>query len=494
MTRTRMLGAPIAAAALLFVALLVAIGVPYLVPTLGVVVVGAGLLLGPRATLVLGLCAVSLAVLLVTVMDHGSAGPYRVVNVTLLSILAFGIAVALERRLAAMERMRAAESAVLASVPDGIVVVDPSGTIVQLNGAMGSLVPGAGLGVGLHGVLGHVLGDGEPCPGGCALDRPGPPVGPVEGEWIAPRGTLIPVEYTTGRVGDRDMVVCLRDATAMAAADEDRRILLGAAAREREQSALVAEAFGSTQRVALPQHPGVELDLWRTSPGRANVSGCDLAEAAPLPGGQLLVIVVDACGEGMVAARDAWKVLFVVRSFLAAGVPLEEVIDRATVALAGEVHPPASSLVAALVDSSTGVVRVVGAGHPPPLLVRVDGSSDWLGVGGPGIGDLPARGSDGRDAAAPDGAEPGAARPVVTTTLHPGDTLVLYSDGVVDGDRELVDAMTLLQSASTARRRVAMTGWAKGLLSTVHAGLPAQSDATVLALRRTGEDPRAQTA
>jgi serine phosphatase RsbU (regulator of sigma subunit) len=227
----------------------------------------------------------------------------------------------------------------------------------------------------------------------------------------------------------------------------------------------------------------VELDLWSTSPGRANVSGCDLAEAAPLPGGQLLVIVVDACGEGMVAARDAWKVLFVVRSFLAAGVPLEEVVHRATVALAGEVHPPASSLVAAMVDSSTGTVRVVGAGHPPPLLVRADGSSDWLGVGGPGIGDLPSPGADGQDGTLQVGVAP---RPVVTAALHPGDTLVLYSDGVVDGDRELVDAMSLLQSASTARRRVAMAGWAKGLLSSVQAGLPVQSDATVLALRRTG--------
>lgn len=482
MTLSKGSGAFIAAGVLLLVALLVAVGVPYLVPTLGVVVVGAGLLLGPRATLGLALGAVALALLLVLVLDHGAAGTYRVLNVAVLSTLAVGISVALDRRLADIQRLRAAETAVLASVPDGIVVVDASGRIVQLNEAMRALVPGAAAGVQLHPLLGHVLGDGEPCPGGCSLDRPGGAVGPVEGEWIAPQGSLVPVEYTTGQVGDRGLVVCLRDATTLAAADEDRRILLGAAAREREQAALVASAFGSPQRAELPQHPGVELDLWSTSPGRAAVSGCDLAEVATLPGGGLLVVVVDACGEGMVAARDAWKVLFVVRSFLAAGVPLEEVVDRAANALAGEVEPPASSLVAAVLDSTTGVLRVVGAGHPPPLLVRANGSSDWLGVGSPGIGELPARAWNGGGARTLGPAEPSSL--VVTTTLAAGDTLVLYSDGVVDGARDLVEAMSVLQSASTARRGVPLRGWAQGLLASVQGSAPLQSDATVLVLRR----------
>jgi serine phosphatase RsbU (regulator of sigma subunit) len=72
----------------------------------------------------------------------------------------------------------------------------------------------------------------------------------------------------------------------------------------------------------------------------------------------------------------------------------------------------------------SGRLNFVNAGHPPPLLVRADGSAVPLREGGPGLGLF-------------DSAE--FARGEVT--LMPGDTLLAYSDGVSeswpsDGDAE----------------------------------------------------------
>jgi serine phosphatase RsbU (regulator of sigma subunit) len=66
-------------------------------------------------------------------------------------------------------------------------------------------------------------------------------------------------------------------------------------------------------------------------------------------------------------------------------------------------------------DPATGGVRYVNAGHNPPLLVRSDGSVELLQEGGMVLGLVESV----------EYAE-GAAR------LHPGDTLIVYSDGVTE--------------------------------------------------------------
>ena len=70
-----------------------------------------------------------------------------------------------------------------------------------------------------------------------------------------------------------------------------------------------------------------------------------------------------------------------------------------------------------------GTLTIVNAGHPPPIILRRDGTIDEIGSTGPVLGVLP-----------------NARWQSVTHRLEEGDALVLYSDGVseavVDG-REL---------------------------------------------------------
>lgn len=69
----------------------------------------------------------------------------------------------------------------------------------------------------------------------------------------------------------------------------------------------------------------------------------------------------------------------------------------------------------AVVDLPTGKVRLVQAGHPHPLLLRADGSTEFIGEGGVPIGLLP-----------------GMPYAQFETTMYPGDRLLLYSDGFTE--------------------------------------------------------------
>lgn len=79
---------------------------------------------------------------------------------------------------------------------------------------------------------------------------------------------------------------------------------------------------------------------------------------------------------------------------------------------------PVAPLVTAFlaqIDCARGAVTYCNAGHFPPILLRADGCTEQLDIGGPLLG-------------AVEGAEFQAA----AVTLEPGDTLVAYSDGVLE--------------------------------------------------------------
>ena len=97
-------------------------------------------------------------------------------------------------------------------------------------------------------------------------------------------------------------------------------------------------------------------------------------------------------------------------------VPPEKVALHLNDRLAGDVGVVEYFTMAyASVDLRTGLVRMVQAGHPHPLLIRADGSTEFLGQGGVPIGlvaDVEYAGFE--------------------VTLNKGDRLLLYSDGITE--------------------------------------------------------------
>jgi sigma-B regulation protein RsbU (phosphoserine phosphatase) len=110
------------------------------------------------------------------------------------------------------------------------------------------------------------------------------------------------------------------------------------------------------------------------------------------------------------------------------------------------------------------------AGHPPPLLITRDGVRP-LTAGGPMLGLLDV-----------------AAFPSETLEVAPGDSLVLYSDGVSEaqsptGEEFGVDRLMTAAREHAASRPAALVEALLAAVRTFAAGAPSIDDATIAALR-----------
>ncbi len=438
-----------------------------LIPSLGVLVVGSALFLRPRAVAALAGVAI-LTSLVLAVQGDWADMRIRVVNVVLACAFAVTGSVFLERRVRRIGELSRTEAAILAGIPDAVLLLDEQGRLVKSNGGLLRLVPTAALGQPLHPVLGHVLADGSPCPGECPLDgRPGRGPGevPVDGECITVAGRQVPVAYTQGSAFDGGIVVVLRDVTARVTAEEDRRVLLEEAARSTERLALM-HALGAPAVAPLSAVPGVATDVWSADGAGPHHLGGDLVDVSELPDQRVLLLMVDASGEGLASLRDAWKVSYVCRAHIAAGAPLAEMIARTAESLTGDAARPAATVAGLVLDTATGHLQAAMGGHPPPLLVRANGTTEWLEAAGGAIGEQRA-----------------GSRGVVSTIMESGDTLVLYTDGVVDSGDDVVEGLALLRSTAVALRHQPLSGLAQRTLESVQPASRLHGQATLALVR-----------
>jgi PAS domain S-box-containing protein len=167
---------------------------------------------------------------------------------------------------------------------------------------------------------------------------------------------------------------------------------------------------------ALPKIPGYALATLYRPAGRENWVGGDFYDAYAVNGGWM-VVVGDVAGRGAPAASLTAFARHVLRT--AAQLhddPLDAVafLNRQLYERAG----PALCTLCCVLLSERGAgseATVVCAGHPLPLAVRENGSPEPVGRWGTMLGAWTA-----------------AEFPRTTTTLGPGELLVLYTDGVTD--------------------------------------------------------------
>jgi serine phosphatase RsbU (regulator of sigma subunit) len=146
----------------------------------------------------------------------------------------------------------------------------------------------------------------------------------------------------------------------------------------------------------------------------------DWHDVIALPGRDVAVIVGDAAGRGARAAplKDALQVA--VRRLTRRGATPAAILAHLRSMLA-PIDDGLATVIYAVVRPTRGEVVVANAGHPPALLIGRDSSIRFLADS---IG--PARG-------APD-AESHLA--LGRSTLRPEETLVLYSDGLIETGRD----------------------------------------------------------
>ncbi len=178
---------------------------------------------------------------------------------------------------------------------------------------------------------------------------------------------------------------------------------------------VVGEAQHSLLPPSLPLLPDVRLSGSYHPATSARSAGGDWYDAVSLGHGRLALVIGDAVGHGVPAASAMSRLRGALRSS-ALRDPAPAAVLAALDDFAAQMDDvQGASVFYGVLDAATGALTFAAAGHPAPLLVHADGTTDFLPV----------------TARPPLGTLPGTATPVARAVLEPGATLVLYSDGAV---------------------------------------------------------------
>ncbi|MER7885959.1 SpoIIE family protein phosphatase [Streptomyces fimicarius] len=269
-----------------------------------------------------------------------------------------------------------------------------------------------------------------------------------------------------------------RDKAGFTADERNLLMALGTSIAQSLQRAMLYEqehdlAEGLQQAMLprrIPSVPGAQVAVRYRSARLGRDIGGDWYDLIPLPGGRVGAVIGDVQGHDTHAAAVMGQLRIVLRAYAAEGHSPATVMARASVFLHELDTDRFATCTYAEVDLTTGVVQVVRAGHVDPLVRDVDGSCRRM----PSDGGLPLGLS----------AEFGRLEyPVSTVELDPGQTMILFTDGLVElPGSDLDEGMQLLTALVTNGPRD-LQKLADQLCDAVD-GRGGQDDVAVLLLRR----------
>ncbi len=228
----------------------------------------------------------------------------------------------------------------------------------------------------------------------------------------------------------------------------------------------VVHALQEAVRPPAPVVPFTELGVHYVAADPSAPTGGDLYDWVTLPNGDLHVVVVDVMGKGVEATKHALSVTHALRLLAFEGCPLGELVARADVLVTAQNPELVATLIIAHYSPTTGALRLAGAGHPPALIVR-----------GTSVREVPAPGI-------PIGWPGAASHEVVEVTLERSDTLILYTDGLIEATKDIVKGLEDLASAAAATASYPATSLARALVERQLADAARQDDSVALVLRR----------
>ncbi|WP_405651179.1 PP2C family protein-serine/threonine phosphatase [Streptomyces sp. RK9] len=270
---------------------------------------------------------------------------------------------------------------------------------------------------------------------------------PVPARWLDPAavppwlladafekwGTAAPgalmVTPLPGRGAPLGALVLLRRAGAEPFTEDDEALArlfaaraaaaLNAATLHAEQTAVVELLAEDTPRPGPRRVDGVEYAVGhRPADGELGVGGdfVDISTAAEA-GGETHVVLGDVCGKGLEAAALTGRIRTTLRALHLLEPDHQRLLRALNAALLGADHSRFATLVLASVRrrGSAVTLRLTSAGHPPPLIVRRTGDVLAAPTHGTLIGALPE-----------------VFTRTYETTLRPGESCLLYSDGVTE--------------------------------------------------------------
>lgn len=189
----------------------------------------------------------------------------------------------------------------------------------------------------------------------------------------------------------------------------------------------VRDTVLSLQRALLSEpgrpHPNLDLATRYLPSGSSVLVGGDWFETVRLHFGRTLLVVGDVMGHGLDAAVDMNAYRSMLRYVASTDLPPHRVLRRLDAAVAEDgARRPATCLLVQ-VDPARGSATLASAGHLPPVVFAGDGTGELLHLTvGPPLG----TGVGGYEA--------------VTRALAVEDTLVMFTDGLVERRGEDIDA------------------------------------------------------
>ncbi|MFI9245014.1 PP2C family protein-serine/threonine phosphatase [Streptomyces sp. NPDC053086] len=237
-------------------------------------------------------------------------------------------------------------------------------------------------------------------------------VTPLPGHGV-PAGALILLRSSTEQAFTEGEEVFARLFAARAGA------ALSAARLYTEQASITATLMRELLPPTLTSVHGIEYaGSYRASNDHDRVGG-DFYDVHPGagPSEETLVVLGDVAGKGLDAAVLTGKIRNTLHALLPLADDHERVLNLLNGALLTSHHTRFATLVLASVCRRAGRVhlRLTSAGHMPPLVVRADGTVEEIPTRGTLVGALPS-------------VEAHTAR----TVLAPGETCLLYTDGITE--------------------------------------------------------------
>jgi serine phosphatase RsbU (regulator of sigma subunit)/anti-sigma regulatory factor (Ser/Thr protein kinase)/PAS domain-containing protein len=248
---------------------------------------------------------------------------------------------------------------------------------------------------------------------------------------------------------ERALVVTLADQCAQA--------LERAQLHQRERDVAVA-LQQSMLPSALPAVPGLQLaGRYRASVESLEVGG-DWYDVLALPDGLVGLVVGDVVGRGLGAATTMGQLRSALAAVALTGRSPARVVDDLELFARQVEGAQLGTVVYCVLDPVRGSLRYSCAGHPPPLVLFADGSTEYLPDGrSPLLCALP----------------PGLVGPRAEGeyVLPPGATLLLYSDGLVERRRESLDiGLRRLATLAAQYVRPGDDSWCERLVDAMVAG------------------------
>jgi serine phosphatase RsbU (regulator of sigma subunit)/anti-sigma regulatory factor (Ser/Thr protein kinase) len=246
----------------------------------------------------------------------------------------------------------------------------------------------------------------------------------VEGEVI---GVLHVGTLTPRRFQESDIELLQLVADRVALSIERSRLMVQGQIAETLQRALLPRQ--------LPQVPGLRMAARYLPAVDESAVGGDWYDVIDLGDRSIGFVIGDVAGHGMAAATFMGQLRSAIRAYaLDTESPAEALTKLAR--FSDHTHSRMATMIYATLNLNTWVVRFARAGHPYPLLLRADGSTTFLSEsGGP-----------------PLGAAAGHAYEEETVALAPGETLILYTDGLIErrGHQLIEGEAALIEAAASS--------------------------------------------